>query len=122
MAMRRLGRWNENRIVFADSGGHRHTGTGNDGTPLPAAALASGCIQYEDGTLAKRKIYHGSTTLTGPGPHDIPSGLSSIDFALSNPKDAVLAIRTSWSGGTVTIESGATTTQSVTYIWMAMGT
>ena len=67
--MARLGRWNEDRIVFAAAGGHDHTGAVGHGTQLASAALGNSIVvssRLADNAVTRLKaglgVYRGSGT------------------------------------------------------------
>lgn len=91
----------------------------NDGAVV-YAKLGTGSIRGTPNEEAK-DIRHGTKSLTGPGPHDIATGLTTVDICLANVTDALLKIRTTWSGSTCTVETDATPTQSYTVAWLAKG-
>jgi len=91
----------------------------NDGAVV-YAKLGTGSIRGTPNEEAK-DIRHGTKSLTGPGPHDIATGLTTVDICLANVTDALLKIRTTWSGSTCTVETDATPSQSYTVAWLAKG-
>jgi len=69
-----------------------------------------------------RKLFATITdSLTGGGPHDIATGLTSVDICLANPVDALVDVRASPVGDKCRIYSGATPSQSVKYVVLAVG-
>ena len=84
------------------------------------AKLGTGAIRGTPAEPAK-DIRDGVVSLTGPGPHDIATGLAAVDYAAGAPTDALLAYRVAWAGSTVTIETNATPTQAYSFGWMAKG-
>jgi len=70
----------------------------------------------------RQKVKQGTTgSLTGPGPHNIASGLKEVAYGDVTPRDAAVAPYVTWSGATITFYSNATATQSVDYNWFAVG-
>jgi len=102
----RIGKWDEEKVLFKDTG-HDHTG-GTRGAHIQHDALATGCVILAATTEPKLSLWFGATSIDAPA--SIVTDLTSIRRAWLQEvatAAATEAIITATGGATLSVTPGA---------------